>query len=311
MNKYQLKTQSKAAYGEVSPNQADPLEPNTLIFEDAQEAKGFTSVPNHILRNPSISATAKATYTLLLSYAWHEGNCFPVQQRLAKDFGLSVRHIRRYLTELMKCDLIKVIRRGLGKTNIYIIRKMFNTDGTSMSHQEKTSRSDQDRTSVSYKEYSVEEDPVEKYSDTSKFRKGISLEKNRNNRRKERGLNDESIPLPKRQKLMQKDAFSLKIGHVFYALSKHDLHDPTHINSNITRAMNLWRRSKLSEEEFLGLIRDAKQTTFKHSGSIRKKAGYLGLKNLAPYFFQVLTDLIQQMILATFRRNFAVGKSIE
>ena len=65
------------AKGEISPGALEPLEPNTLIVENEALRKGFTIIPNYILRDPGVSVGAKIIYTLLLSYAWQEGSCFP------------------------------------------------------------------------------------------------------------------------------------------------------------------------------------------------------------------------------------------
>ena len=82
---------------------------------------GFTQLPNFILRNPELSATAKTTYALLLSYAWHNDLCFPGQERLAEHMGTHVATVSRAIQELEGCSLIDVERRGQGKTNFYTI----------------------------------------------------------------------------------------------------------------------------------------------------------------------------------------------
>ena len=56
---------------------------------------GFTQMPNVVLRNPNISVGAKVVYTMFLSYAWGDSQCFPGQDRLAKDmalFAIDVEH---------------------------------------------------------------------------------------------------------------------------------------------------------------------------------------------------------------------------
>ena len=52
---------------------------------------GFTQVPNAILRATEISQGAKLVYAMLLSYAWHNNECFPGQDRLAEDLSISRR----------------------------------------------------------------------------------------------------------------------------------------------------------------------------------------------------------------------------
>ena len=82
---------------------------------------GFTQLPNFILRNPDLSAGAKTTYALFLSYAWHNDLCFPGQETLAQSLGMSVGSVNAYIKELEAVGLIEITRRGQGKTNLYTI----------------------------------------------------------------------------------------------------------------------------------------------------------------------------------------------
>lgn len=86
---------------------------------DVLSTSGFTQVPNAILRAPKISPGAKLTYATLLSYAWHNDYCFPGQERLAEDMGVSDRSVRTYLKELEEAHLLTVQQRGQGKPNLY------------------------------------------------------------------------------------------------------------------------------------------------------------------------------------------------
>jgi biotin operon repressor len=86
---------------------------------DVLSTKGFTQVPNHILDNGKLSPGAKLTYAMLLKYAWQNDYCFPGQERLAKDMGVSDRSVRTYLQELEKADFVAIKQRGLGKPNLY------------------------------------------------------------------------------------------------------------------------------------------------------------------------------------------------
>ena len=88
---------------------------------DPVTAHGFTQVPNHILRSDTISPGAKLTFAMLLSYAWQNDYCFPGQERLAADMGVTDRSVRTYLKELEESAFLEIKRRGLGKTNLYII----------------------------------------------------------------------------------------------------------------------------------------------------------------------------------------------
>ena len=86
---------------------------------DALSTRGFTQVPNHVLESEKISPGAKLTYAMLLKYAWQNNFCFPGQDRLAKDMGVSLRSTNAYIQELEKNTFIHVKRRGQGKPNLY------------------------------------------------------------------------------------------------------------------------------------------------------------------------------------------------
>ena len=86
---------------------------------DAASTRGFTQVPNCILKHADLSLGAKVTYAMFLSYAWNNNYCFPGQERLAKDIGMSRSRVTEFITELEAAQLITITRRGQGKTNLY------------------------------------------------------------------------------------------------------------------------------------------------------------------------------------------------
>jgi hypothetical protein len=94
----------------IKLNSADPI-----------ALHGFTQLPNFILRDPTLSIGAKTTYALFLSYAWHNNLCFPGQDRLAKDIGMSIGSVNAFIKELEAAELIEITRRGQGKTNLYTV----------------------------------------------------------------------------------------------------------------------------------------------------------------------------------------------
>ncbi len=99
----------------------DILKERNIILKgaDAATAKGFTQVPNFLLKSKKLSSGDKMTFAMLLSYAWQNDFCFPGQQRLAEDLGLSDRSVRTHLKALEVNGLLAIQRRGQGKTNIY------------------------------------------------------------------------------------------------------------------------------------------------------------------------------------------------
>ena len=100
---------------------ADLLQEKSIVLKgaDALSAQGFTQVPNHVLRSGDITPGGKLAYAMLLSYAWQNDYCFPGQERLAKDMGVTDRSVRTYLQELETKGFLRIKRQGLGKTNVY------------------------------------------------------------------------------------------------------------------------------------------------------------------------------------------------
>jgi len=107
------------AFGARSLN--DIFKDRNIILRgaDAATAGGFTQVPNFLLRSKKLSAGDKMTFAMLLSYAWQNDYCFPGQEKLAEDLGLSDRSVRTHLKVLEAAKLLVIRRRGQGKTNIY------------------------------------------------------------------------------------------------------------------------------------------------------------------------------------------------
>ncbi len=89
---------------------------------DALSAKGYTAVPNHVLESDKISPGAKLTYAMLLKYAWQDDFCFPGQNRLADDMGVTRQSVNTYIKELVKKNFIAIKRQGQGRPNIYTLK---------------------------------------------------------------------------------------------------------------------------------------------------------------------------------------------
>jgi hypothetical protein len=103
---------------------------------------GFTQVPNFILKDPNISVGAKVAYAMFLSYAWHNDSCFPGQDRLAEDMGMSRSRVTEFVGELQRTGLVTIERRGQGKTNIYTVHfQVKAAGGRPQGPVDKTSRS--------------------------------------------------------------------------------------------------------------------------------------------------------------------------
>jgi len=97
------------------------LEKHTIVVVNEALKHGFTQLPNYVLKDKRLSFGARLAYAVLLSYAWQEDSCFPGQDRMAKDLGVSRQVLNGYLQELKKFEYVSWERRGLGKTNVYYI----------------------------------------------------------------------------------------------------------------------------------------------------------------------------------------------
>lgn len=86
---------------------------------DVLTTKGYTMVPNHVLVSDRISPGAKLAYAMLLKYAWQNDYCFPGQERLAGDMGVTRQSANTYIQELQRGSFINIKRRGQGRTNLY------------------------------------------------------------------------------------------------------------------------------------------------------------------------------------------------
>ncbi len=86
----------------------------------------FAIIPLELLRDNTISPTARLVYALYHSYCSQksmskESSTFVSQQRLANDLGKSRSFATNASGELVRNGWISVIRRGQGKSNIVVL----------------------------------------------------------------------------------------------------------------------------------------------------------------------------------------------
>ena len=60
---------------------------------------------------------------MLLSYAWQNDYCFPGQQRLANDMGVTDRKCAHLPPAAREKVFLKIKRQGQGRTNMYELRR--------------------------------------------------------------------------------------------------------------------------------------------------------------------------------------------
>ena len=80
----------------------DILKERNIVLRgaDAATQQGFTQVPNFILKSKKLSSGDKMAFAMLLSYAWQNDYCFPGQETLAEDLGVTDRSVRTNLKAL-------------------------------------------------------------------------------------------------------------------------------------------------------------------------------------------------------------------
>jgi DNA-binding MarR family transcriptional regulator len=94
-------------------------------YEDLEQATGFTQISNAVLRcYPELSDGEKMTYAVLKSFAYVGPETFVGEETLARARDVTVSTISRHLNRLIEVGLVRVRRRGQGKTNIWIITRI-------------------------------------------------------------------------------------------------------------------------------------------------------------------------------------------
>ena len=88
---------------------------------DLVTSRGYTRVPNFLLETRSLSPGAKMAYAILLKYGYEKDFCFPGQDRMAEDMGVTRQSVNTYVKELQKAKYIDVKRKGQGRPNTYFL----------------------------------------------------------------------------------------------------------------------------------------------------------------------------------------------
>jgi hypothetical protein len=275
-------------------SQVSEPEPNTLLIEEPALQLGFVQLPKQVLFAKNISRDAKLLYAVLLGYAWQEQRCFPGYRRLCDDMGASENMVRKYMRELEAADLLKQKRRGLGKTNIYTL-KALRTSKIAVQEPQFSNALEPAKSEV--KEETVEEETEmntsnlrmpspQRKSGNLESQNGISGEKKRSaggwRGRKSTAVYDEN-----REVILDyiKD-FAPELG------------DEAKLASSVTRAQNIFRRSGVSMEAFIGKMYEARSIVKENSGKIRKETKPNGkafsVKSRMAYWFATLENLLEK-----------------
>lgn len=83
----------------------------------------FTIIPNQIFERNQLSLQARFLFCVLLKYCGQDDHCYPSQKTLGKHLGMSDRHVRTIIKELIGSGLIVATRRGFNRSNTYYVAK--------------------------------------------------------------------------------------------------------------------------------------------------------------------------------------------
>jgi hypothetical protein len=119
---------------------------NQIIIENEMLRAGFAALSYMVLRDTRISVGARLACAVLLSYAWQDEACFAGQQKMARDMGVSERHLRRFLEELEDAAYIRIRRQELNRPSLYYILEVRTKLKRKRREADRTPVSDQDRT---------------------------------------------------------------------------------------------------------------------------------------------------------------------
>lgn len=92
-----------------------------IIVENTMLRAGFAAFPYLVMKDRSLSIGARLAYAFLLMYAWQEGSCFPGQETLAQEMGISRAQVQRLLYELRDQQYIRIERTDRRFNNTYVI----------------------------------------------------------------------------------------------------------------------------------------------------------------------------------------------
>jgi len=86
--------------------------------------RNFTVIPNQLLDQSDLTIQERYLVCVLLRHCGKKDTCFPGQKRLGDILGLSDRHIRTLLKNIItKTDILICKRSGWNRANTYTLSK--------------------------------------------------------------------------------------------------------------------------------------------------------------------------------------------
>lgn len=217
-------------------------------FGEAILEAGFTTIPNLVLRHYGQLGIAPNEMMFIIhiwEFWWSEREPYPALATIAERMHMSRRNVRRYVQNLRDKELL-------------IVTERFNDNGQT------TSEYDFSPMIRAILELS---DPLGHISPT---------------------VPDRSVPGPRTPVSSEEDEYEEDEERIRFEIFIQDFaiefRDRASKASSLTRLVNLYRESKLSIEEFIPLMYEARART-KRSTNVRNKMAY---------FFSILADLLEE-----------------
>jgi hypothetical protein len=296
--------------------------------QQGRSAAGFVALPNAILLDTYLSCAARVLYGILLFHARQNGQCFPALATLCQEVGMGETSVRQYLHELSAAGLISQRRRGQGRTNLYILHGPAANERTTPTttaepeppeaapctssvpadladvagQEARTGAADEERDDsddrfVASNFRMVPSEPAtttdRSVSTSGPLVLGTAHADTASHRTETRERAAAAQPEPDRR---ADDLRYQALVRPLTALTA-EFGDVAPVRSNVTRAYHLLVRSCLSCDEFLQLVAEARSITLARRGRITKRcvgADNMICSNMMPYWFSVLTSLLQQ-----------------
>ncbi len=215
------------------------------------------------------------------------------------------------MRELEAAGLLSQKRRGLGKTNIYTLHDLRTARIEVQEHHRKSRTS---KTEVQEPQKSAileppksagnietEEIEIERYDSNIRKASPSTISGGMNASQTEKASDRSMSKLeivenssPSRPRTRAYDEARVAIGAYVEDYAR-ELGDEAPLRSTVSRAVNLYRESRIELEEFLGVLEEARAITKERSTSIRKTkdaGGVFPSKSKIPYFFAVVEDLL-------------------
>ncbi len=232
----------------------------------------FVMLPISIMERQTLSSGAKYLYVCLKRHARNKGVCFPSIGLLCREMQASPNTIRKYMRQLVSAGLVTVRRRGQGRTSIYTLH----SENPVRMAETAVPEAQKLRTEIDTEEIDERENAVESSSTSpiSSFHENDAPP-------------PQSLSSPPKSRYVpqpERDAVIALFGDL-----RTEMRDQAKLGSTSTRALNLWRRSGVTWDEFINAVYSARTATKARTHTIKSRDEFGGAKKMG-YFFSLLED---------------------